>query len=68
MMEESFNTIKYCKKCGCELASTSRYKLCDNCRRDRAMKTRNGALGVAGTIATALIFVATKGKFGGKKN
>lgn len=55
------NEIRYCKKCRCELSSTNKHKLCDNCRRERAAKIRNGALG-AGSIA---LFVITKGKHGG---
>ena len=27
--------IRYCKKCGCELTSTNKKKLCENCRRDK---------------------------------
>lgn len=30
---------KFCKKCGAPLTSTSKYKYCDNCRREKA-KTR----------------------------
>lgn len=36
--------ICYCKKCGCELVSTNKHKLCDNCRRERNANIRNGVL------------------------
>lgn len=32
---------RYCKKCGCELASTNKHKLCENCRRTRNKKIRD---------------------------
>ena len=38
--------IRYCKKCGCELVSTNKHKLCDNCRRERNANIRNGVLKV----------------------
>lgn len=53
--------IRYCKKCGCELSSTNKHKLCDNCRRERAAKIRYGAVGTVGSIA---LFVITRGKYG----
>ena len=56
--------IRYCKKCGCELSSTNKHKICDNCRRERAVKIRNGALGAVGAGSIAL-FVITRGKHGG---
>lgn len=62
------NEIKYCKKCGYELSSANKYKLCDNCRRERAAKIRNGALGVVGTLGSMALFVITKGKHGGSGN
>lgn len=43
--------IRYCKKCGCELVSTNKHKLCDNCRRERNANIRNGVLGAVGTVA-----------------
>ena len=58
------NEIRYCKKCGCELSSTNKHKLCDNCRRERAAKIRNGALGAVGTLGSIALFVITKGKHG----
>lgn len=67
--ESSDNTeIRYCKKCGCELSSTNKHKLCDNCRRERAVKIRDGALGAVGTLGSVAFFVITKGKQGGGGN
>ena len=55
--------IRYCKKCGCELSSTNKNKLCDNCRIERAVKIRNGTLGV-GTVGGIVYFFITRGKHG----
>lgn len=59
--------IRYCKKCGCELVSTNKHKLCDNCRRERNANIRNGVLGAVGMVGIAL-FIVTKGKHGGGGN
>ena len=56
--------IRYCKKCGCELSSTNKHKLCDSCRRKRAVKIRNGALGTVGTVGGIVYFFITRGKHG----
>ena len=62
-------TIRYCKKCGCELMSTNKHKLCDSCRRRRAENIRNAILGVGGTALSVVLFVVTNGKHGcGKKS
>ena len=58
--------IRYCKECGCELSSTNKHKLCDNCRRERAVKIRNGALGTVGAVGSIALFVITRGKHGGR--
>lgn len=42
---------KICKKCGTPLTSKSKYKYCDNCRRERA-KTRKE---VGGTVVGAFM-------------
>lgn len=61
--------IRYCKKCGCELVSTNKHKLCDNCRRERNANIRNGVLGAAGTVGGSIVlFIVTKGKHGGGGN
>lgn len=51
--------IRYCKKCGCELVSTNKHKLCDNCRRERNAIIRNSVLSAAGM---GVLFIVTKGK------
>ena len=38
--------IHSCKKCGCELASTNKDILCDNCRREIAEIAKNVGLGI----------------------
>lgn len=60
--------IRYCKKCGCELTSTNKHKLCDDCRRKRAEKIRNRAIGIGSTVGGLLLLVVTKGKHGGGGN
>ena len=48
------NEPRYCKKCGGELPSTEKHKLCLNCRIKRGNTIRNIALwviSVGGTIA-----------------
>jgi len=61
-------SIHYCKKCGCELVSTNKHKLCDNCRRERNANIRNGVLGAVGTVGSIALFIVTKGKHGGGGN
>lgn len=58
-------TIRRCKKCGCELVSTNKHKLCDACRRSRNGKFRNFVIGAGAAVASAAIFVLTKGRRGG---
>ena len=44
------NEIRYCKKCGCELMSTNKKKLCENRRRNK-----NGTIGkISGAVVSAL--------------
>ena len=54
--------IRYCKKCGCELVSTNKHKLCDNCRRKRNANIRKGIMGAAGTVGSVALTIMTKGK------
>ena len=50
------NEIRYCKKCGCELMSTNKKKLCENCRRNKngtirkISRAAGSALGLAGVV------------------
>lgn len=47
---------KVCKKCGTPLTSKSKYKYCDNCRRERA-KTRKEIAGTVGALCIAALTV-----------
>ena len=49
--------IRYCKKCGCELASTNKYKLCENCRRMRNANIRKWGFSAGAALYTLLMFV-----------
>lgn len=63
--------IRYCKKCGCELVSTNKHKLCDNCRRERNANIRKDvlcAVSTVGSIALYIVTIVTKGKRGGGGN
>lgn len=61
---EEQSDVRYCKKCGCELVSTNKHKLCDNCRRERNANVRNGIL----CVGSFVLFIVTKGKHrGGNK-
>lgn len=60
--QKSFN-IGYCKKCGCELVSRSKRKLCDNCRRKKIGAIRKALRVVGGFFASfVLIFGIGKNK------
>ena len=50
------NEVRICKKCGEELASDSKHKLCDNCRRERAAKIRHTMEGI-GATALAMVMI-----------
>ena len=65
---EILPTIRYCKKCGCELVSTNKHKLYDNCKRERNANIRNGVLGAVGTVGSITLFIVIKGKHGGGGN
>ena len=60
--------IRYCKKCGCELVSTNKHKLCDNCCYKMNANIRNGVLGAVSTVGSIALFIVTKGKHGGGGN
>ena len=49
------NEIRYCKKCGTELASDNKRSLCANCREKRAQKIKESVL-AGGSIAGLLAF------------
>lgn len=54
---EEVEQIRYCKKCGCELASTSKRKLCENCRRKRNAKIREWGAGAVATVVGLFLVV-----------
>lgn len=59
------NEVRYCKKCRCELMSNNKHKMCDDCRRKRNKKIRDGIVGTGkalGSVAAVLYFF--KGKNG----
>lgn len=60
--------IRYCRKCGCELVSTNKHKLCDNCRRKKNANIRTGVLGTVGTVFSVAMFIVSKGKYGRGNN
>ena len=68
MSNNTDTEIHYCKKCGCELASTNKHKLCDNCRRERNANIRNGVLGAVCTVGSIALFIVIKGMHGGGGN
>jgi len=45
---------RVCKKCGDPLRSTSKYKYCDNCRREKAKMKKEIGGAVLGICAIAL--------------
>lgn len=57
---------RFCKNCGCELVSTSKHELCDNCRRKRNGTIRDGAIGIASSLLGIAFLIITNGKHGGK--
>ena len=50
--------IRVCKKCGSEMASDSKHKICDNCRRERAEKIRKWVF--RGVATLSLFFIGKK--------
>ncbi len=53
--------VRHCKKCGCELASTNKNKLCDNCRREKVANIRKGILAAGSAVGGVLFFIVKKG-------
>lgn len=58
--------IRYCKKCGRELTSISKKKLCEHCRCTRNENIEKGLLTI-GSIGVVLLGTVIKGKFGRDK-
>ena len=72
MPSKNDSTVRYCKECGCELASTNKHKRCDNCRREKARKIKAGvaAFGVAAATVGPVILklLLGNGDGGGDSN
>lgn len=49
------NEPRYCKKCGEELPSTEKHRLCINCRRKRGARIRNTAFTLAALFGSAFL-------------
>ena len=58
---------KVCKKCGEPLRSTSKYKYCDNCRRERAKTTKEAVGTMGGLLMLGLSLVPGVKHFVDKK-
>lgn len=69
---DKLQEVRKCKnkKCQRTLPEGYKYKYCENCRIERAEKTRGGIKAGLGLAASAGLFIVTKGKLGeigGKK-
>ena len=64
--KDNSNEVRYCKKCGCELMSTNKKKICDNCRSKRIDKVKKGVECVGATVGGFALLVITRGKYGNK--
>ena len=62
----SNSTIRYCKKCGCELMSTNKHQTCENCRRKRMGKVKNGLKAIGAAALSFGVFMLNKGRKGPK--
>jgi hypothetical protein len=58
---------RYCNKCGKEIPQNSKEDSCENCQNKENGKIRRILEGVGGLVVTVVLFVITKGKFGGPK-
>lgn len=57
------NEIRYCKKCGCELMSTNKKKLCENCRLEKTEKGKKAGYVIVAAVTTVALAVSkVKGK------
>jgi len=50
-------TIRYCKKCGCELSMSTQFDKCEGCRNKSANKWRNAAKVVGGGLLVVITFI-----------
>jgi Zn finger protein HypA/HybF involved in hydrogenase expression len=61
---------KYCQKCGKEIPQNSKEDSCENCQNNKngiIMGVLKGVGGLVVTVGTIVLFVVTRGKFGGPK-
>lgn len=58
MYEES--GPRYCKRCGAELPSTDKSKLCINCRRKKGERIRNALFTGVAFVGTIAAFISRK--------
>lgn len=65
---EKEQKARKCKKCHKILPEGYKHKYCENCRAKQAEKVKTGIKIAAGTVASAALFVISRGKFGGKKS
>ncbi len=56
-MENKVLNVKLCTKCGCELASDSKYKECEQCRTKGIKKVGKVFAVVGGVAVTCLLFL-----------
>ena len=72
MKMENIQEIRKCKNKKCQrlLPEGYKYRYCENCRNEHAEKVRDGIKVGVGFVASAALFVVSKGKFGnnGDKN
>ena len=58
--------VRYCRKCNCELMSTNKKGLCEDCRRKRNKKLKEIACACGGAVSS-IVLAAVFGKNGGIK-
>ena len=60
--------IRHCKKCGCELSSFNKSKLCESCKQQKAETVKKVFAGIGtglATVGSVVLVIITKGKHGG---
>ena len=59
-------SIRYCKKCGCELMSNNKKNLCENCRLKKNQNIKNALIGTGGTVLSIVLLVISGGRINKK--
>lgn len=54
---DEVDETRFCKKCGCELVSTNKRKLCENCRRNRNKQIGRALAGIGTTAVSIILFL-----------